>query len=200
MAITRGVLSRTIGSKTIVNIQEVTNDESPPVVTNGNTQSINVFEGEVFDTTGITTLEASDRLGFSWSKASGPSEISINSTTGQINSSKAVSRFASWNNDGEDINPVLRATDTAGNFADVDLTINPTYGSSFVSWAGANTTVSETHDVSYNITTSVSQNSNIPAALETPFTESEYSSYFDQLNLTSKNLYTIFKDMVCINN
>lgn len=185
MAITRGVLSRTIGSKTIVNIQEVTNDESPPVVTNGNTQSINAFEGEVFDTIGIANLQASDRLGFNWSRASGPSEISINSTTGQINSSKAVSQFASWNNDGADVNPVLRATDTAGNFADVDLTINPTYGASFASWASAAVTVSETHNISYNLTNSATGNGNVPVALKIPFTESDFSGYFDQLNLTS---------------
>lgn len=186
MAITRGVLSKAETTKVIVNVQEVTNDETPPAITGGDFTfpAGSCLEGDNYSVVAKTTAQAADRLGFSWSRVSGPAQLTIDAATGEVKTTTAFSRTSNWNNTTSGGNPAaeatFRATDTAGNFSDVTLTFPITHTGNLASWA---TGASQDYEISYRI--SQSSSSYVGTGGTTPlspvYSNTELSGHFDQL-------------------
>jgi hypothetical protein len=186
MAITRGVLSKAETTKVIVNVQEVTNDETPPAITGGDVTfpAGTCLEGDNYSVVAKTTAQASDRLGFSWSRVSGPAQLTIDAATGEVKTTTAFSRTSNWNNTTSGGNPAaeatFRATDTAGNSSDVTLTFPITYTGNLASWA---TGASQDYEISYRI--SQSSSGHLQTSGTTPlnpvYPNIELSGHFDQL-------------------
>lgn len=185
MAITRGVLSRATEDRVVVNVQEVTNDESPPVINGAPSITLTPLEGAVHSTTAIATVEASDRLNFSFQKLSGPTEVTIDPNNGQIKTSKAVSRTASWNTPNSPGNSsTIKATDTAGNDSSLTtININPQYAGALASWATGESVSQSTNIISYDLSGSI--NDTTFPYIDEAFNESEFAGYFDQLNINN---------------
>ena len=185
MAITRGVLSRSTEDRVIVNVQEVTNDESPPVINGAPSITLTPLEGAVHSTTPIATVQASDRLNFSFQKLSGPTEVTIDPNNGQIKTSKAVSKTASWNTPNSPGNSsTLKATDTAGNDSSLTtININPQYAGALASWATGESVSQSTNIISYDL--SGNFNDTTFSYMDEAFNESEFAGYFDQLNINN---------------
>jgi len=185
MAITRGVLSRATEDRVVVNVQEVTNDESPPVINGAPSITLTPLEGAVHSTTPIATVQASDRLNFSFQKLSGPTEVTIDPNNGQIKTSKAVSKTASWNTPNSPGNSsTIKATDTAGNDSSLTtININPQYAGALASWATGESVSQSTNIISYDLSNSTN-NTTFPY-MDEAFNESEFAGYFDQLNINN---------------
>lgn len=184
MAITRGVLSKGETSDVIVNIQEVTNDETPPAITGGDFTfpSGSCLEGDNYSVVAKTTAEASDRLGFSWSRVSGPAQLTIDAATGEVKTTTAFSRTSNWNNTTSGGNPAaeatFRATDTAGNSSDVTLTFPITHAGNLATWA---TGPSQDYEISYRIGSGGAADTTGSSILDPVYPNSELTGHFDQL-------------------